>query len=248
MSFLKGKTALVTGASRGIGKAIAIDLAANGCSIAINYNSSKDDALQVLEEMDKSSDNNFILKGDVSKQEEAVAIINEANKVFGKIDILINNAGITRDSLLIRMKSSDWDEVIDTNLRGSFYCMQAAAKIMMKNRNGRIINIGSVVGLEGNPGQVNYAAAKAGLVGMTLAAAKELGSRNITVNTVAPGFIETDMTSAMDSKRVEQVTGFIPLGRLGTASDVAKLVSFLASDSASYITGQVIRVDGGIIL
>lgn len=248
MSKLSGKSAIVTGASRGIGRAIAIDLARNGCSVAINYNSSESAALEVLQETNRYSSGNLIFKADVSIKEQAGELISKANEEFGKIDILVNNAGITRDSLLIRMKDTDWEEVLDTNLKGPFFCMQAAAKLMMKSKNGRIINIGSVIGHEGNAGQANYAAAKAGIVGLTMATAKELGPRNITVNVVSPGFIETDMTAAMDPKRLELVTGAIPLNRLGKADDVASLVTFLASDEASYITGQAIRVDGGIIL
>lgn len=248
MRLLENNVAIITGASRGIGRAIAIDLAANGCNVAINYSSNEELANEVLEEANKYIPNNIICKADVSKKNEVEQMADTAVSTFGKIDILINNAGITRDSLLLRMKEEDWDNVLDINLKGTFNCLQAISKIMIKNKNGRIVNISSVIGLKGNAGQANYAASKAGVIGLTAAAAKEFGSRNITVNAIAPGFIATDMTSSLSEKKLEDITKYIPLGRIGKPEDVAGLVSFLCSSKASYITGQVIRVDGGLIL
>lgn len=248
MRLLENNVAVVTGASRGIGKAIAIDLAANGCSVVINYTSNDEMANKVLEETNEHVQNNIIYKADVSKKYEVEQMVESIISKFGKIDILVNNAGITRDSLLLRMKEDDWDDVLDVNLKGTFNCLQAVSKIMIKNKKGRIVNISSVIGLEGNAGQANYAASKAGIIGLTAAAAKEFGSRNITVNAIAPGFIATDMTSLLSEEKLEDISRYISLGRIGKPEDIAGLVSFLCSAKASYITGQVIRVDGGLIL
>lgn len=248
MYLFKDKVAVVTGASRGIGRAIAVDLAASGCNVVINYSSNEDMARRVLEEANKHIQGNLIFKADVSKKHEVEQMINVAATTFGKIDFLVNNAGITKDSLLLRMKEADWDDVLATNLKGAFNCLQAASRIMIKNRSGRIVNISSVIGMEGNAGQANYAASKAGLLGLTFAAAKELGSRNITVNAVAPGFITTDMTSLLGEDKLTEITKYISLDKIGKPEDVAGVVSFLCSDKASYITGQVIRVDGGLVL
>ena len=245
---LDGKTALVTGASRGIGRAIAIRLASEGASVAINYAGNAKAAEEVKSIIEAAGGKAMLVQADVSSAESVEAMIKEVVEAFGGIDILVNNAGITRDGLLMRMKEEDWDAVINTNLKGVFYCTKAVSKLMMKKRAGRIVNMASVVGLTGNAGQANYAAAKAGVIGFSKTMAKELASRGITVNMVAPGYIDTDMTAVLSESVRETMVSGIPLGRAGTPEDVANAVLFLVSDDASYITGQVINVDGGMVM
>lgn len=248
MMELKGKTALVTGASRGIGRAIALYLAELGAQVAVNYSSSEQRALEVVEAIKGKGGRAIAIKADVSNPQEVEAMFDRVLEEFGDLDILVNNAGITRDGLLIRMKQEDWDAVLDINLKGVYNCSKAAAKIMVRRRKGKIINISSVVGVAGNAGQANYAAAKAGVIGFSKAIARELAPRNIQVNVVAPGFIETDMTAALPETIRQEMLKQIPLGRYGDPMDVAYVVGFLASDKSQYITGQVIHVDGGMIM
>lgn len=243
---LTGRCALVTGASRGIGRAIAVALAKAGADVAINYSGNEEAAKQTENICAAYGVNTLVIKADVSKTEECKAMVEQVKERFGKIDILVNNAGITRDKLMIGMTETDFMDVINTNLKGSFLCMQMVSKLMLKQRYGRIINLSSVVGLHGNAGQVNYAASKAGVIGMTKSAAKELASRNITVNAVAPGMIETDMTAVIPEKAKEAMMESIPAGRAGKPEEIANVVAFLASDAAAYITGQVVSVDGGM--
>lgn len=243
---LTGRCALVTGASRGIGRAIAVALAKAGADVAINYSGNEEAAKQTENICAAYGVNTLVIKADVSKTEECKAMVEQVKERFGKIDILVNNAGITRDKLMIGMTETDFMDVINTNLKGSFLCMQMVSKLMLKQRYGRIINLSSVVGLHGNAGQVNYAASKAGVIGMTKSAAKELASRNITVNAVAPGMIETDMTAVIPEKAKEAMMESIPAGRAGKPEEIAIVVAFLASDAAAYITGQVVSVDGGM--
>ena len=245
---LDGKVALVTGASRGIGRAIALKLAAEGAKVAINYAGNTAKAEEVKAEIEKNGGEAILVQADVADSAAVEAMVNTTVEAFGQIDILVNNAGITRDGLMMRMKDEDFDAVINTNLKGVFYCTKLVSKLMMKKRSGRIINMASVVGLMGNAGQTNYAAAKAGVIGFSKSAAKELAARGITVNMVAPGFIDTDMTAAMTDKAKEMTLTGIPLNRMGTPEDVANAVAFLVSDNASYITGQVINVDGGMVM
>jgi 3-oxoacyl-[acyl-carrier protein] reductase len=245
---LENKTAVVTGASRGIGRAVAVKLASLGANIVLNYRSSIISVEEVLAEIKAMGANAVAVQGDISNFAEAEKVIKSAVENFGSLDILVNNAGITKDGLLARMKEEDFDSVIETNLKGAFNCIRHATPIMMKQRRGRIINMSSVVGVAGNAGQVNYAASKAGVIGMTKAAAKELASRGITVNAIAPGFIQTDMTDALSDKVKEELLAGIPLKRLGQAEEVAELAAFLASESASYITGQVININGGMYM
>ena len=245
---LDGKVALVTGASRGIGRAIALKLAAEGAKVAINYAGNTAKAEEVKAEIEKNGGEAILVQADVADAVAVEAMVNATVEAFGQIDILVNNAGITRDGLMMRMKDEDFDAVINTNLKGVFYCTKLVSKLMMKKRSGRIINMASVVGLMGNAGQTNYAAAKAGVIGFSKSAAKELAARGITVNMVAPGFIDTDMTAAMTDKAREMTLTGIPLNRMGTPEDVANAVAFLVSDNASYITGQVINVDGGMVM
>jgi 3-oxoacyl-[acyl-carrier protein] reductase len=241
---LSGKTALVTGSTRGIGRAIAQSLAEAGARVAVvGRDKSKAEAVAV--EIGKGA---MGFAADVSHTAEVIELVADVEKAFGGIDILVNNAGLTRDNLVMRLKDEDWDEVLNANLRGAFATIRAAARGMMKKRSGRIINISSVVGLNGNKGQANYSASKAGLIALTKSVAKELGSRNILVNAIAPGFIETEMTAAMTPDARAALNGLIPLERLGKPEDIAAAVVFLASDYASYITGQVIVVDGGMVM
>ncbi|MBD2413648.1 3-oxoacyl-[acyl-carrier-protein] reductase [Nostoc calcicola FACHB-389] len=247
MTLLKDKVAIVTGASRGIGRAIAIELATQGAIAVVNYASSSAAAEAVVAEITATGGQAIALQADVSKVEQVDALINAVMEKFKRVDILVNNAGITRDTLLLRLKPEDWQAVIDLNLTGVFLCTRAVSKIMLKQRSGRIISITSVAGQMGNPGQANYSAAKAGVIGFTKTVAKELATRGITVNAVAPGFIATDMTS--DLNNTEDILKFIPLGRFGQAEEVAGMVRFLAADpAAAYITGQVFNVDGGMVM
>jgi 3-oxoacyl-[acyl-carrier protein] reductase len=243
---LKGKTAVITGASRGIGKAIALQLAELGANIVVNYRSTPVDDL--IKEIESKGVKAIAVKADVSNFDEAEKLIKEAVEVFGTLDILVNNAGITKDGLVIRMKEDDFDKVIEVNLKGAFNTIRHASAVMFKKRTGRIVNITSVVGITGNAGQANYCSAKAGLIGMTKSLARELGSRGITVNAVAPGFIQSDMTDALSDKQKEAIMSGIPLKKAGNTQDVANVVAFLVSDMASYITGQVVNVDGGMVM
>jgi 3-oxoacyl-[acyl-carrier protein] reductase len=245
---LDGKVALVTGASRGIGRAIALKLAAEGAKVAINYAGNTAKAEEVKAEIEKNGGQAILVQADVADSAAVEAMVNATVEAFGQIDILVNNAGITRDGLMMRMKDEDFDPVINTTLQGVFSGTNHVSKLVMKKRSGRIINMASVVGLMGNAGQTNYAAAKAGVIGFSKSAAKELAARGITVNMVAPGFIDTDMTAAMTDKAKEMTLTGIPLNRMGTPEDVANAVAFLVSDNASYITGQVINVDGGMVM
>ncbi|MFH5183086.1 3-oxoacyl-[acyl-carrier-protein] reductase [Paenibacillus sp. TAB 01] len=245
---LTGKVALVTGASRGIGRAIALTLAEAGADVAVNYAGSEAAAAEVVALIEAMGRKAVKVKADVSSTQEVEEMFKLVLETFGKLDILVNNAGITRDNLIMRMKEDEFDQVIATNLKGVFNCVKAATRPMMKQRSGRIINISSVVGVLGNPGQANYVAAKAGVIGMTKATAKELASRGITVNAVAPGFIETDMTDKLPEEMRTQLLQQIPLAKLGQPEDIAKAVRFLASDDASYMTGQTIHVDGGMYM
>ena len=245
---LEGKKALVTGASRGIGRAIAIALAEAGADVAINYAGSEQAASETAAAVEALGRRALLVKADVGKPEAFEAMVGEVLEAFGAIDILVNNAGITRDNVIMRMKEEDFDQVIETNLKGVFNGIKAVVRPMMKQRSGRIINISSVVGTTGNAGQANYAAAKAGVMGLTRSAARELASRGITVNCVAPGFIETDMTDKLSDDIKNQMAGQIPLARFGQAAEIASVVRFLASDAASYITGQTIHVDGGMYM
>ncbi len=245
---LKDKVALVTGASRGIGREIAQTLAAYGASVIVNYNGSKDRADEVVEMISAAGGKAIAVKADVAKAEEIARLFEEAQAAFGRIDILVNNAGITRDNLILKMSEEEYDTVLDTNLKGAFLCMKHAAKIMLRQKNGRIINISSISGIAGNAGQANYCAAKAGLIGLTKSLAKELGSRGITVNAVAQGFIETEMTEKLSEQVKEGMLAQIPLKRAGSVKDIAEAVAFLASERAAYITGQTLSVNGGMAM
>ena len=243
---LDGKIAVVTGASRGIGRAIALELASRGAFVVVNYNGSKDRAEEVKKEIEAAGGKAEVYQCNVSDFEKCQAFIQDVIKTYGRLDILVNNAGITRDGLLMKMSEADFDSVIETNLKGTFNTIRFASRQMLKQRSGRIINMSSVVGIAGNAGQANYASSKAGVIGLTKAVARELASRGITVNAIAPGFIETEMTEAMPEAAREAVKKQIPLQRTGRVSDVAGVAAFLASDLADYITGQVISVDGGM--
>ena len=242
------KNALVTGASRGIGRRIALQLAEDGFNVAVNYAGSKDKAEAVVEEIKAQGVESFAIQADVSDSDAVKSMIKEVVEQFGTIDTLVNNAGIVRDNLLMRMKEKDWDAVINTNLKGTFNCIQKVTPHMLRQKQGSIVNLTSIVGEIGNPGQANYVASKAGVIGLTRSAAKELASRNITVNAVAPGFIVSDMTDALSDEVKDQMLQNIPLSRLGEDTDIANTVSFLASDRAKYITGQVINVNGGMFM
>ena len=245
---LKGKCAIVTGASRGIGRAIAKKLASEGVNIVLNYRSNEEKAIEVESELREYGVDVLRVKADISQLTQVEDLIKQAKEKFNKIDIMVNNAGVNIDKLIIRMKEEDFDNVLDVNLKGVFNCLKSITPVMLKQRQGSIINISSVVGLIGNAGQVNYAASKAGVIGMTKSLAKEIGVKGITVNAVAPGFIKTDMTDSLSDSYKEKIEKEIPLRRFGTAEDVADVVCFLASENAKYITGQVIHVDGGMVM
>lgn len=246
LQHLKDKVAIVTGASRGIGKAAALALASQGAKVVVNYARSSDAAEATVQEIVKLGTEAIAIQADVSQETEVSNLIKTTLDKFGRIDVLVNNAGITKDTLLLRMKPEQWQAVIDLNLTGVFLCTKAVSKTMLKQRSGRIINIASVAGQMGNPGQANYSAAKAGVIGFTKTVAKELANRSVTVNAVAPGFIETDMTNDLKS---DEIIKFIPLGRYGKPEEVAGIIRFLASDpAAAYITGQVFNVDGGMVM
>ena len=245
---LTGKVALVTGASRGIGQAAAIELAKAGADIIVNFIGNEAVAQETVEAIEALGRKAIKIKANVGDADDVQAMVDEAHATFGHIDILVNNAGITRDGLLIRMKDSDWDEVLKINLKGVYLVTKAVAKLMVKQRAGRIINMTSVSGVTGNVGQANYAAAKAGVIGFTKTCAKELAARGITVNAIAPGFIETAMTDVLPEKIKEGIAATVPLGRMGQPEEIAGVVTFLASDFASYITGQVLNVDGGMVM
>ncbi len=245
---LNGKVAVVTGASRGIGSAIAVRLAAEGAQVILNYNGSQDKAEAVRRQIEEAGGTARTMQWDVADSAACSAALGDVVRSFGRIDILVNNAGITRDGLLMGMKDEDFDRVLDINLKGTFNCVRSVSRQMMKQRYGRIINLSSVVGVNGNAGQVNYGASKAGVIGLTKSAAKELASRNITVNAIAPGFIHTDMTGALNDGQKERIRGQIPVGRFGEPEDVANLAVFLADEKSGYITGQVICVDGGMAI
>ena len=248
MGRFKGKSAIVTGASRGIGREIALLLAKEGARVAVNYSGSKDKADEVVQLITAAGGEAFAIQADVSDADSVKNMVDQTVETFGSIDILVNNAGITKDNLLMRMKEDEWDDVMNINLKGVFLCTKGVTRQMMRQRAGKIVNVASIVGVSGNPGQANYVAAKAGVIGFTKTAAQELASRNINVNAVAPGFITTDMTDALSEEVKNQMLAMIPLGKLGNPEDVAKTVMFLLSDDAAYITGQTIHVDGGMVM
>ncbi|MGN7478632.1 3-oxoacyl-[acyl-carrier-protein] reductase [Solibacillus silvestris] len=245
---LIGKCAVVTGASRGIGRAIALQLASEGAKVVVNYSGSEQKALEVVEEIKADGGEAIAVQANVAEADSVQNLMKTALDMYGSIDILVNNAGITRDNLLMRMKDDEWDDVINTNLKGVFLCTKAVTRQMMKQRAGRIINISSIVGVAGNAGQANYVAAKAGVIGLTKTTAQELASRNILVNAIAPGFITTEMTEGLPEDLKEAMLKQIPLAKLGQPEDIAKAVVFFASDSANYITGQTLQIDGGMVM
>jgi 3-oxoacyl-[acyl-carrier protein] reductase len=238
----------VTGGSRGIGRAIALRLAQDGAKVVVNYRSDEQAANEVVEQIRTGGGESIAVQGDVSQVAEAQALIDAAKNAFDRVDILVNNAGTTRDTLLMRMSEDDWDIVVDTNLKGTFNCIKAVSRQMMRQRYGRIVNVTSVAGISGNAGQANYASAKAGLIGLTKTVAKELGGRQITCNAIAPGLVVTDLTADLPQALVDQAVERTPLGRTGTPEDMAAAVAFLASDEAGYITGQVLAIDGGLAI
>ena len=244
----KKKVAVVTGASRGIGRAIALELASRGAAVVINYNGSEERAREVQKEIEEKGGEAEIRQWNVADYKACESAVKDIVKTHGSIDILVNNAGITKDGLLMKMSEEDFSRVIDVNLKGAFNCIRHVSRMMLRQRSGRIISLASVVGLHGNAGQANYAASKAGIIGLTKSAAKELASRGITVNAIAPGFIKTDMTDVLSDKVKENIAASIPMGKMGTTEDVAKAAAFLASDGAGYITGQVLSVDGGMAM
>ena len=244
---VRGKCALVTGGGRGIGRAVCLELARGGASVAVNYAGSEEAARETVERcLELGAPDAFAIQADVAEEQAVAAMLAAVEERLGRIDILVNNAGITRDGLMLRMKDADWDAVLDTNLKGAFHCMRGVYQGMMRRRYGRIINISSVVGLRGNAGQANYSASKAGLIGMSKSMAKELASRGVTVNVVAPGFITTDMTAALPKAAQEALLATIPMKRLGAPEDVARAVAFFAGEESAYLTGQVLCVDGGM--
>ncbi|MGM0863578.1 MAG: 3-oxoacyl-[acyl-carrier-protein] reductase [Bacillota bacterium] len=245
---LEGKVALVTGASRGIGREIALELAREGCNVAVNYSGSEAKANEVVDEIKGLGREAIAVQCNVSDSDAVQAMVKETIGQFGSVDILVNNAGITKDNLLMRMKEAEWDDVININLKGVFLCTKAVTRQMMKQRSGRIINISSIVGVSGNPGQANYVAAKSGVIGLTKTTARELAPRGITVNAIAPGFISTDMTDQLPEDVRNEMLKQIPLSRFGDPQDIAKVVTFVASKSASYMTGQTLHIDGGMVM
>lgn len=248
MRRFEGKSAIVTGASRGIGREIALQLAKEGARVAVNYSGSKDKADEVVEMITAAGGEAFAIQADISNVDSVKNMVDQTLEAFGSIDMLVNNAGITKDNLLMRMKEDEWDDVINTNLKGVFLCTKGVTRQMMRQRAGKIVNVASIVGVSGNPGQANYVAAKAGVIGFTKTAAKELATRNINVNAVAPGFVTTDMTDALSEDVKNQMLSVIPLGKLGSPENVARTVLFLLSEDAAYITGQTIHVDGGMVM
>ena len=249
MNNIKNKNALITGASKGIGRAIAIELAKQGVNVAINYNKSKKEAEEISSKLiNEYNIKSIILKGDVSNKEDCNILVQESIATFGNLDILVNNAGIIDDNLLIRMSDEAWDRVLRTNLDSIFYCSKPAIKSMLKKKWGRILNIGSVVGIRGNIGQANYASSKAGMMGFTKSLAKEVATRNITVNTITPGYINTETVDVLKQKQKDNIIKWIPQGHFGEVEDIAYLASFLCSEKAKYITGQIISVDGGMAI
>jgi len=245
---LSGQVALVTGASRGLGRSIALELAGKGANVVVNYAGSKDKAEEVVEEIKGLGRESFAIQADVSSEEAVKNMVKKVINHFGQLDILVNNAGITKDNLLMRMKEEEFDDVMNINLKGVFLCTKAVTRQMMRQRKGKIINVASIVGVRGNPGQANYVAAKAGVIGLTKTTAQELASRNILVNAVAPGFITTDMTEVLSDEQREAILSLVPLRKLGQPEDVARVVRFLASEDANYITGQTIHIDGGMVM
>lgn len=248
MSRFEGKSAIVTGASRGIGREIALGLGKEGANVAVNYSGSKEKAEEVVAEIIQSGGKAFAVQADVSDADSVKKMVDQTIETFGTVDMLVNNAGITKDNLLMRMKEDEWDDVIRINLKGVFLCTKAVTRQMMRQRAGKIVNMASIVGVAGNPGQANYVAAKAGVIGLTKTTAKELATRHINVNAVAPGLIATDMTDVLAEDVKDQMLATIPLGKLGSPEQVAKAVLFLLSEDADYITGQTLHVDGGMVM